>query len=173
MVLDRERQSIEHRRFEDFPSLIAPGDLVVLNDTKVLPARLFSDDGRIELLLLEEAGAGVWKCLVRPGRRLRLGGKFPLAGRLGEVIDILPEGERIIRFDTTPDLEKLGRIPLPPYPSAARATPKTRNATRPSIRATPGLWRRRLPASILPTKSLRLSRIFSSRSTSGPAPLNP
>ena len=115
MILDRERQSIEHGKFEDFTSLISEGDLVVLNDTKVLPARLFSDDGRMELLLLEQKAEAVWKCLVRPGRRLRTGKTFVVGGGVAEIIGVLPEGERMVRFHQPPDLEKLGRIPLPPY----------------------------------------------------------
>jgi S-adenosylmethionine:tRNA ribosyltransferase-isomerase len=115
MILNRERQSIEHGKFEDFPALISEGDLVVLNDTKVLPARLFSDDGRMELLLIEEQGEATWKCLVRPGRRLRTGKRFAVGGGLAEIIDVLPEGERVVRFHQPPDLEKLGHIPLPPY----------------------------------------------------------
>ena len=115
MVLDRARQSIEHGKFEDFPSLTGKGDLVVLNDTKVIPARLFSDDGRTEVLLLEQEGDTLWKCLVRPGRRSRMGGKFALGGGPAEIVEVLPDGERLVRFHEPPDLEKLGRVPLPPY----------------------------------------------------------
>ncbi len=115
MILDRSRQSIEHGRFADFPAQIRDGDLVVLNDTKVLPARLFSDDGRMELLLLERQRATVWKCLVRPGRRMRTGRTFSVGGGMAEILEVLPEGERVVRFETEPDLEKLGRVPLPPY----------------------------------------------------------
>jgi len=115
MVLDRERESIEHGKFEDFPSLSAKGDLVVLNDTKVIPARLFSDDGRTEVLLLEQEGDTLWKCLVRPGRRSRMGGTFPLGGGPAEIVEVLPDGERLVSFHEPPDLEKLGRVPLPPY----------------------------------------------------------
>src|SRR5258708_10123641 len=87
MILNRERQSIEHGKFEDFPSLTGQGDLVVLNDTKVIPARLFSDDGRTEVLLLEREGEKVWKCLVRPGRRSRAGRTFPLGGGRAEIVE--------------------------------------------------------------------------------------
>ena len=68
MVLYRTEQRIEHRQFRDFPGFLRPGDLVVLNDTRVIPARVFSDDGRIEFLFLENLREHVWKCLVKPGR---------------------------------------------------------------------------------------------------------
>jgi S-adenosylmethionine:tRNA ribosyltransferase-isomerase len=115
LVLHRESQTLEHRLFADFPSYIAPGDLVVLNNTKVIPARVFSDDGRIELLFLEAAGELVWKCLVKPGRRMRPGHSITITGIRGVVTGILPEGERLITFDAPIDLEQAGQIPLPPY----------------------------------------------------------
>src|SRR5438105_15766995 len=73
MALDRAAQRIEHRMFVEFPGFVREGDLVVLNDTRVIPARAFSDDGKIELLFLEPAAAGenTWKCMVKPGRKMR------------------------------------------------------------------------------------------------------
>ena len=123
MVLHRADQRIEHRMFGEFPSFTRAGDIVVLNDTRVVPARAFSDDGRIEFLFLEAlagelAPAGlrsVWKCLVKPGRRMRVGAEVRLGGIRGQVIGIEPDGERIIAFESAPDLEKLGELPLPPY----------------------------------------------------------
>lgn len=115
MVLHRAEQRIEHRQFADFPSLLRKGDLVVLNDTKVLPARVFSPDGRIELLFLEAVRENTWKCLVKPGRKMRIGATVTLEESTGCVLEILPEGERIIAFDHPVDLEKFGHLPLPPY----------------------------------------------------------
>ncbi len=115
MVLDRARESIGHKSFSDFPSYLREGDLVVLNDTKVIPARVFSDDGKIEFLFLEQTSANVWKCLVKPGRKMRLGAKVHVANSNGRVTGILPDGERLVAFDGPVDLEKCGRIPLPPY----------------------------------------------------------
>jgi S-adenosylmethionine:tRNA ribosyltransferase-isomerase len=117
MVLHREEQRIEHRMFADFPSFLREGDLVVLNDTRVIPARAFSDDGRIELLFLEPVpgSAHTWKCLVKPGRKMRLGALVHVGGVAGVVRGIEPEGERIIEFLGAVDLEKHGEIPLPPY----------------------------------------------------------
>ena len=123
MVLHRAEQRIEHRMFRDFPQFIREGDLVVLNDTRVIPARVFSDDGKIELLFLEAVSAekapdgfpSVWKCLVKPGRKMRPGAEVKLGGNIGRVIGIEPDGERIVAFQHPPDLEKLGELPLPPY----------------------------------------------------------
>jgi S-adenosylmethionine:tRNA ribosyltransferase-isomerase len=123
LVLHRAKQRIEHRMFRDFPAFTQPGDIVVLNDTRVVPARAFSDDGRIEFLFLQALSANlgsaalpsVWKCLVKPGRKMRIGAEVRLGGILGRVIGIEPDGERIIAFERSPDLQKLGELPLPPY----------------------------------------------------------
>jgi S-adenosylmethionine:tRNA ribosyltransferase-isomerase len=123
LVLHRAEQRIEHRMFRDFPQFVNAGDLVVLNDTRVIPARAFSDDGKIELLFLEavtsvsapQGFSSVWKCLVKPGRKMRVGAEVILGGITGRVIGIEPDGERIVAFERAPDLEKLGELPLPPY----------------------------------------------------------
>ena len=116
MVLHRAEQRLEHRLFRDFPTFLRPGDLVVLNDTRVIPARVFSDDGgRIELLFLEALREHVWKCLVKPGRKMRLGATVTIRGTTGVVIGIKPEGERIIEFRGPIDLDAAGELPIPPY----------------------------------------------------------
>jgi S-adenosylmethionine:tRNA ribosyltransferase-isomerase len=115
MVLHRESERIEHRQFREFPSFLREGDLVVLNNTRVIPARVFSDDGRIEFLFLEEVRANVWKCLVKPGRKMRLGTSAEVHGVRGTVLGIEPEGERIIGFEGPIDLEAAGELPIPPY----------------------------------------------------------
>ncbi|XHR29565.1 MAG: tRNA preQ1(34) S-adenosylmethionine ribosyltransferase-isomerase QueA [Chthoniobacteraceae bacterium] len=115
LVLHRAERRIEHRHFRDFPSYLQTGDLVVLNDTKVIHARVFSDDGKIELLFLEAAGEATWKCMVKPGRRMREGRTVTVGGIEGTVTGILETGERIIRFAAPVDLEKVGKLPLPPY----------------------------------------------------------
>ncbi len=115
MVLHRADQCIEHRMFRDFPTFLRPGDLVVLNDTRVIPARVFSDDGRIETLFLEMLREHVWKCLVKPGRKMRLGAGITIRGTTGTVIGIEPEGERIIEFRGPIDLDAAGELPIPPY----------------------------------------------------------
>lgn len=115
MVLHRAEERIEHRSFVDFPSFLRATDLVVLNDTRVIPARAFSDDGKIEMLFLEPAGENAWLCMVRPGRKMRLGDAVTLGGVAGRVAAIEPEGERVIQFDAPVDLEKFGHLPIPPY----------------------------------------------------------
>ena len=115
MVLHRGERRIEHRRFTDFPAYLHPGDLVVLNDTKVIPARVFSDDGRIEMLFLEQTAVNVWKCMVKPGRKMKRGALVSAGGVQGRVVDILETGERLITFDAAVDLEKAGQLPIPPY----------------------------------------------------------
>src|SRR5438067_1246864 len=82
MVVHRAEQRIEHRLFADFPSYLREGDLVVLNNTRVIPARAFSDNGKIELLFLEPGAnhANTWKCMVKPGRRMRLDNIVTLGG---------------------------------------------------------------------------------------------
>lgn len=115
MVLHRGGERIEHRQFRDFPSYLRAGDLVVLNNTRVIPARVFSDDARIEFLFLEMLRENVWKCLVKPGRKMRIGAKTSIRGVAGMVVGIEPEGERIIEFSGPVDLDAAGELPIPPY----------------------------------------------------------
>ncbi len=115
LVLHRTEQRLEHRSFRDFASYVGTGDLVVLNDTRVIPARAFSDDGRIELLFLEAVRENTWKCLVKPGRKMRLGALVHIRDVVGVVTEICPEGERIIEFRGAVDLERAGQLPIPPY----------------------------------------------------------
>ncbi len=115
MVLHRATQTIEHRLFSDFPGYIRSDDLVVLNDTRVIPARAFSDDGKIELLFLEPAGDNAWMCMVKPGRKMRIDAELTVGGVRGKVTAICPDGERIIAFEAPVDLDRVGELPLPPY----------------------------------------------------------
>jgi len=115
MVLHRDGERIEHRRFHEFPSFLREGDLVVLNDTRVIPARVFADGGKIELLFLETVRENAWKCLVKPGRKMRIGAVVQVQGVSGVVEEILPEGERVIAFNGPVDLDAAGELPLPPY----------------------------------------------------------
>jgi S-adenosylmethionine:tRNA ribosyltransferase-isomerase len=115
MVLQRAEQRIEHRRFAEFPEFLREGDIVALNDTRVIPARVFSDDGRIEMLFLETVRENVWKCMVKPGRKMRIGATVQVRDVIGVVEEICPEGERIIAFQGPVDLDAAGELPLPPY----------------------------------------------------------
>jgi S-adenosylmethionine:tRNA ribosyltransferase-isomerase len=115
MVLRRDTQQIEHRQFRELRTLLAPGDLLVLNDTRVLAARRYSDDGAVEFLFTERLGPLRWKCLVRPGRKMRAGATIKLDNVIARVDEIGGEGERIISLDKDVDLYAGGSMPLPPY----------------------------------------------------------
>src|ERR1044071_7261894 len=80
MVLNRHEQTIEHRKFAELPAFLQKDDLLVLNNTRVVNARRFSDDGKIEFLFLEAQGSARWKCLVRPGRKMRTGAETVVGG---------------------------------------------------------------------------------------------
>ncbi|MEI9893567.1 MAG: S-adenosylmethionine:tRNA ribosyltransferase-isomerase [Chthoniobacter sp.] len=123
MVLHRDGERIEHRWFREFPSFLRKGDLVVLNDTRVIPARVFADGGKIELLFLEAVRENVWKCLVKPGRKMRIGATVEVRGVVGVVEEILPDGERVIAFGGPVDLDAAGELPLP---ALLRARSRTR-----------------------------------------------
>ena len=125
MILDRHTGQTTHRKFYDLPDLLREGDLLVFNDSRVFPARLYglSDPSghEIELLLLSRRESGDWRALVRPGRRMRTGAQFVVHGKddgvgtRGEVVGVESSGSRLVRFSSEPDLQKVGHIPLPPY----------------------------------------------------------
>ncbi len=116
LVLNRAEGSIEHRHFRDLPSFIREGDLVVLNDSRVVPARFFSNDGSKELLRLNALSPTRWRCMVKPGRKLRLGQTIEIGEAMGTVVQILDEsGDRMIEFDRAVDESKHGHLALPPY----------------------------------------------------------
>jgi S-adenosylmethionine:tRNA ribosyltransferase-isomerase len=115
MVLHRREQRIEHRTFAELSVFLEAGDLLVLNNTRVVKARRFSDDNRIEFLFLERLAPTRWKCLVRPGRKMRVGAVALIEGTAVRVEEICPEGERIVVFEREIDPWERGMIPLPPY----------------------------------------------------------
>ena len=116
MVVDRAAGTITHRAFRDLPEFLQAGDLLVLNNSRVIPARLLTDDGKIELLLFENLGPARWRAFARPGKRTRAGDSFPIAGTVARIESIdEADGTRIVAFDAEPDLEKLGHMPIPPY----------------------------------------------------------
>jgi S-adenosylmethionine:tRNA ribosyltransferase-isomerase len=125
LALDRARGNWRDTVFAELPSFIAPGDVVVINNTRVFPARLVGvrepSGGRIELLLISERGDQVWEALARPARRLGPGERALFGGgRLrAEVIEALEEGRRVVRFECDGEfdalLDEIGRVPLPPY----------------------------------------------------------
>src|SRR3954449_5039285 len=115
MVLHRREQRIEHRKFAELGAFRETGDLLVLNNTRVVNARRFSDDGKIEFLFLEKLGTARWKCLVRPGRKMRRDSATTLGGVTVRVDEICPDGERIVSFERDIDPWEGGMVPLPPY----------------------------------------------------------
>lgn len=125
MVLNRKTDEISHRHFSDVIEYLNPGDCLVINDTKVIPARLIGvkeDTGAsIEVLLLKRHDDKVWETLVKPGKKARVGARISFGeGKLiGEVVDIVEEGNRLIRFEYEgifeEVLDELGQMPLPPY----------------------------------------------------------
>ena len=115
MVLRRDSQRIEHRQFGELKTFLQQGDLLVLNNTQVLPARRFSDDGAVEFLFLERLAPCRWKCLVSPGRKMPIGATVKIDNVLVCVDKITPEGERIVVLNKDIDLYSGGSMPLPPY----------------------------------------------------------
>lgn len=125
MVLDKETGEIEHKVFKDVIDYLNPGDCLVLNNTRVIPARLIGEKletgGKIEFLLLKRTEDDTWQALVKPGKRAKIGTKFSFGnGKLiGEVVGLAEEGSRIIKFyyDGIFEevLDELGNMPLPPY----------------------------------------------------------
>src|SRR5688572_9718064 len=99
MVLHRRDRRIEHRKFTELGEFLQEGDLLVLNNTQVVNARRFSDDGKIEFLFLERLGPRRWKSLVRPGRKMRVGGAAVIDGVPVRVDEICHDGERIVSVE--------------------------------------------------------------------------
>ncbi len=127
MILHREDGSVEHKIFHDVVDYFEEGDCLVINDSRVIPARLFGaregKDETIEVFLLRpQAEKNVWECLVKPGKKMKVGTKINISGVPAEVLAVTDEGNRMIRFDFDGDfnkkLEEIGEIPLPPYITA-------------------------------------------------------
>lgn len=115
MVIDRAAGTIDHREFAEFESFLGKGDLCVFNNTRVVPARFFSNDGGKELLRLDRSNSLRWECLVRPGKRLRVGKTIEIGECTGTVVEVLENGNRIIEFDRAPEDDVHGHLALPPY----------------------------------------------------------
>lgn len=124
MVLDRKNQTIEHKTFKDIVDYLEPGDVLVRNNTKVIPARLYGKKetgANVEFLLLNNQEGDIWECIVRPGNKLHVGTKVIFGEGLltAEVLEILPGGTRKVKFYYNgifnEILDKIGLMPLPPY----------------------------------------------------------
>lgn len=125
LVLNKETGEREHRVFKDIIEYLKPGDCLVINDTKVIPARLIGErvgtGAKIEVLLLKRKENDIWETLVRPGKKMKVGAQVSFGNGLltGEVIDVVEEGNRLIQFRYEgifeEVLDQLGQMPLPPY----------------------------------------------------------
>ena len=125
LVLDRQTGAVTHRHFFDIKEYLRPGDTLILNDSRVLPARLLGhrdpSGGAAELLLLKECGEDTWECLARPGRKLRPGGwvQFGDGSLRAEILEDRDEGKKLVKFHYDGIfyelLDRLGKMPLPPY----------------------------------------------------------
>ena len=124
LLLDKQTGELQHRHFYDLPDMLGEGDCLVLNDSRVLPARLLgtrSTGGSVELVLLRDLGGGRWECLSRPGKKTRPGAELRFGdGELTATVeDVVEGGNRIVRFHYEgiflEVLERLGKMPLPPY----------------------------------------------------------
>lgn len=129
LCLDRKTGETRHRRFYELTDILRAGDLLVMNDSRVLPARLLGEKiptgAAIEFLLLERKALDTWEILVRPGRKAPAGARFSFGGGLltGEITGVLDDGNRLARFEHDGNfygiLEQIGRMPLPPYITAS------------------------------------------------------
>ena len=124
LVLDRETGRMEHRRFYELVEHLRDGDVLVFNDTRVIPARLHGrrvdTGGRVEFLLLRRLSPGVWKAVGKPGRSLKPGSRYRVKGDsdnelLIEVLDVSEDGLRTVRLSSEDGIDKAGQVPLPPY----------------------------------------------------------
>lgn len=125
MVLDKITGEVEHRHFKDITEYLRPSDCLVINNTKVIPARLYGvkegTEAKIEILLLKRKENDIWETLVKPGKKCKIGTKIVFGEGIltGEVVDIVEEGNRLIQFHYEgifeEILDRLGQMPLPPY----------------------------------------------------------
>ena len=126
MLVERDQSVISHDRFFNLPKYLRQGDLLVFNDSRVIPARLYGsryDTGnKIELLLLSRLKEGFWRALVRPGRRMRENDSFIIHDRdgnksemTGQVLEVEESGSRIVEITNEFLIEDIGNVPLPPY----------------------------------------------------------
>jgi len=159
LLLDRTAAGVDHHQVRDLPELLGPGDLLLMNDTRVIPARVYASrrtGRRFEVLLLRELDGGAWECLLRPGARARIGERLLLSDG-GEVIllERRDEGRWTVAFEPRLEIERLDRIgemPLPPYISRpGGATAEDRETYQTVYASTPG-------AVAAPTAGLHFTR---------------
>ena len=114
MVIHRDTGLIEHRHFSDLPTYLQPGDLFVLNNTRVVPARFLTQDNR-EILRLQSHSPTLWRCMVKPGKRFRPGHQATLGPATGTVREVYENGDRLIEWDRPVDEDRYGHLALPHY----------------------------------------------------------
>lgn len=163
MVLKRTTGDIEHRTFTDLIEYLNPGDCLILNDTRVIPARLYgtkSETGAaVEFLLLKEQAADVWEVLVRPGKRLKPGNRVEFGDGMlrAEILDMTDAGGRLVKFEYTgmfyEVLDRLGEMPLPPY-----ITERLEDAERYQT-----VFSRKMGSAAAPTAGLHFSQTYLDR----------
>jgi len=139
MILDRSDDSITHRKFFEVAKYLRAGDVLVFNNSRVIPARLngrkVGSGGRVEILLLRQLNSGVWETLVKPGKRVNIGTKIEIANNstadnrhgirvLAEVTGLRQDGIKVISFSDAALLSELGKVPLPPYIRLPLANPE-------------------------------------------------
>jgi len=166
MVLNRDKKTVEHKIFSDLPDFLNNGDVLVLNDTKVIPARLFgnkmSGGGKVEVLLLKKASfeENAWECVVQPAKRVKKGYEIDFGKCKGTVLKEIDDFRRMIKFDCEGDfselLKEIGKVPLPPYISqrldeSERNTPEIRERYQTVYASKDG-------ASAAPTAGLHFTR---------------
>lgn len=125
LVMGRDNGEIEHKHFRDITNYLRPGDCLVMNNTRVIPARLYGvkegSGGKIEFLLLKRIELDLWEVILKPGKKAKIGSRFIFGNGLlcAEVVDIIEDGKRIVRFEYEGVweelIDKLGEMPLPPY----------------------------------------------------------
>lgn len=115
LVIHRGTGEIEHRMFSDFENYTKEDDLVVLNNTRVIPARVFSDDGRIEMLCLDRLSPTTWRCLCKPGKRMKVGRTVSVGSTSGTVEEVFENGDRLVEWESPVDLHRHGHLALPHY----------------------------------------------------------
>ena len=123
LVVDKKSGEVKHEHFRDIKKYLKKGDCLVINDTKVIPARIFGTregfKGKIEVLLLKRKDSDIWEALVKPGKKCKIGTVIDFGELKGEIIDIIEDGNRLIKFSYNgifeEVLDRIGQMPLPPY----------------------------------------------------------
>jgi S-adenosylmethionine:tRNA ribosyltransferase-isomerase len=115
LVLHRASGHLEHRSFKDLPEYLAPEDLLVLNDSRVIPARLYDASGKVEILLVKQQDESHWMAMVKPGRKMRPGSTVTVGDVEIRVEEILPDGMRLLAFSKPLNLDHYGEMPIPSY----------------------------------------------------------